>query len=100
MPSEIVVSRETRPIAYPEQRVVDESFPNTEIAKNNVQNILHIDPTGETAERSCRCTQFFRDQLFVPAGFCASCQSSIERRHSFFKRQAVPGARNNAGFCR
>src|SRR5271155_4075659 len=78
------VSRETRC-----QMLVNESFTNTKIAEDDVQNIFDIDPPHEPAER-CRCgSQFLGNQLLAAAGPLAFGQSARERRHGVFERRAV-----------
>jgi len=35
-------------------------LPDAEVAENNVENVFHIDPTGNTPQSPGRKTQFFR----------------------------------------
>jgi hypothetical protein len=73
--------------------VVNLSFTNTKIAKDDVQNILDIDSASESAERRRSRAQFLGDQLLI--GRMIARQRPIERRHGFFQRVAMPGARND-----
>ena len=45
--------------------VVNDSFTNTKIAKDDVQNILDIDSASESAERRRSRAQFLGDQLLI-----------------------------------
>ena len=63
--------------------VVNVSFTNTEIAKDDVQNILDIDSAGESAKRRRGRAQFLGDQLLI--GRMIARQRAIERRHGLLQ---------------
>ena len=50
-------------------RPVKNSFTDTEIAKDHVQNIFNIDPPGQPAERSRCSPQLLGNQLLMAASF-------------------------------
>ena len=79
---------------------VNESFTNTKIAKDHVQNILDIDPSGEPPQRGCCRTQFLGDQFFMLPGLGGLGQCPIEGGHRLFKQMTMPRARYNSGFDR
>src|SRR5208282_1786579 len=49
-------------------RGVNQSFTNTEIAEDNVEDVLDIHPAGQPAERRGGRPQFLGDQLLAPGG--------------------------------
>src|SRR5579862_6115531 len=75
------------------------SFANTEIAKDHVQNILYIDPSGQPAEPHGRRSQIFGYQVL--ASILALAQSPIERRDRLLERLAMarPGDDGRLGLC-
>ena len=87
------VSRET----YDSAHGVNQSFTNAEIAENNVEDVLDIDPAGQPAERRRRRPQFLGDQLFAPGA--ALGQRPVQRRNGVLQRPAVTGAGHEGGFC-
>ncbi len=58
---------------------VNVSFTNTEIAKDDVQNILDIDSASESAKRRRSPAQFLGDKLLF--GRMIARQRPIERRY-------------------
>ena len=66
---------------------VKNSFPNTEIPEDDVQNILDIHPPGQSAQRRRGNPQFLGNELFAAPRSLR--QSAPERRHYLFKRMAV-----------
>ena len=60
---------------------------DAEIAKDNVQDILHIDPARQAAERRRCGAQFFGNQLFPAAGPMA--ERTIQRCDRFLERLPV-----------
>jgi hypothetical protein len=61
--------------------VVNVSFTNTKIAKDDVQNILDVDSASESAKRCRGRSQFLGDQLLV-VGMILD-HRAIKRRHGF-----------------
>ena len=78
--------------------VVNFSFTNTKIAKDDVQNILDIDSASESAQRRRGRAQVLGDQLLT-VGVIPD-QRAIKRRHGFLQRVAVPGTRDDGRFGR
>ena len=78
--------------------VVNFSFTNTKIAKDDVQNILDIDSASESAQRRCSRTQVLGDQLLT-VGVIPN-HRAIKRRHGFLQRVAVPGTGDDGRFGR
>jgi hypothetical protein len=79
---------------------VNESFTNTKIAKDHVQNILDIDPAGEPPQSGGCRTQFFGDQFLMLPEPDGLGQCPIEGAHRLFKQMTMPRARYDSGFDR
>jgi len=76
-------------------RAANQSFTNTEIAENNVEDVLDIHPAGQPAEGRCSRPQLLGDQLFAPGATLG--QRTIERRHGVLQRPAVTRAGHKGG---
>src|SRR6202044_1197580 len=79
---------------------VNESFTNTKIAKDHVQNILDIDPPSKPPQRGGCGAQFLGDQFLMLFGLGSLGQCPIDGLHRLFKQMAMPGARHDSGFDR
>ncbi len=77
--------------------VVNDLFTNTEIAENDLQDVLDVHAPGQPSERRGSEAQLLGDQ-FLAAGV-ALRQRTIERSDCFLKRLTMPRPRHQGAFC-
>jgi hypothetical protein len=78
-------------------KTVNDSFTNTEIAEDRVQDILDINSANESAKNCCRRSEPLSDQLLASL---LMTQSAIERCHGLSQRLPMPAAGDQHRFRR
>jgi len=76
-------------------RKPDRSFPDTEIAKNHVENILDIDPARKAAKRIGGLSKLLGNNVFPSADTLS--ERSIERLPCHFQHFSMPLAADQGG---
>src|SRR5579862_4487267 len=75
---------------------VNESFTNTEIAKDHVQNIFDINTPGQPPETRRCGAQFLGDKFFTLARFRCLGQCTIKRRNRLFQQLTMTRSGDDA----